>query len=90
MLAGALVGSDVFNVLGVLGLTAFLHPLAVTHGANASLMMMVGMVAMLMLLMRTGWRRVRWGRLHGWGKSFRFEALRRQGGRPRGPETERG
>ena len=59
MLAGALVGSDVFNVLGVLGLTAFVQPLAVSHGANASLMMMVGMVAMLILLMRTGWRLTR-------------------------------
>jgi cation:H+ antiporter len=59
MLAGALVGSDVFNVLGVLGLTAFLHPLAVSHGANTSLLMMVGMVALLILLMRTGWRLTR-------------------------------
>jgi len=59
MLAGALVGSDVFNVLGVLGVTAFLYPLAVSHGASTSLMMMAGMVAMLMLLMRTGWRLTR-------------------------------
>jgi len=59
MLAGALVGSDVFNVLGVLGLTAFVHPLAVSHGANTSLLMMVGMVALLILLMRTGWRLTR-------------------------------
>jgi cation:H+ antiporter len=59
MLAGALVGSDVFNVLGVLGTTAFLHPLAVTHVASTSLLMMVGMVAVLILLMRSGWRLTR-------------------------------
>ena len=55
MLAGTLVGSDLFNLLGVLGLTALLHPLAVSHGVDASLMLMAAMVTVLIVLMRTGW-----------------------------------
>ena len=55
MLAGTLVGSDLFNLLGVLGLTAFLHPLAISHGVDASLMLMPVMVTILIILMRTGW-----------------------------------
>ena len=55
MLAGTLVGSDLFNLLGVLGLTALLHPLAVSHGTGASLMLMAAMVTVLIVLMRTGW-----------------------------------
>ena len=55
MLAGTLVGSDLFNLLGVLGLTAFLHPLAISHGVDASLMLMPAMVTILIVLMRTGW-----------------------------------
>jgi cation:H+ antiporter len=55
MLAGTLIGSDLFNLLGVLGLTAFLHPLAVSHEVGASLMLMAAMVTILIVLMRTGW-----------------------------------
>jgi cation:H+ antiporter len=55
MLAGTLVGSDLFNLLGVLGLTALLHPLAVRHEVDASLMLMAAMVTILIVLMRTGW-----------------------------------
>ena len=55
MLAGTLIGSDLFNVLGVLGVTAFIRPLAVSHGVGASLMLMVAMVTILIVLMRTGW-----------------------------------
>ena len=59
MLAGTLVGSDIFNLLGVLGLTAFLHPLAVNHEVGESLMLMAAMVTVLIVLMRTGWRLTR-------------------------------
>jgi cation:H+ antiporter len=59
MLAGTLVGSDLFNLLGVLGLTAFLHPLAVNHEVGESLMLMAAMVTILIVLMRTGWRLTR-------------------------------
>ena len=59
MLAGTLVGSDLFNLLGVLGVTAFLHPLAVSHEVGESLMLMAAMVTILILLMRTGWRLTR-------------------------------
>jgi len=59
MLAGTLVGSDLFNLLGVLGLTALLHPLAVSHGTDASLILMAVMVTILIVLMRTDWRLTR-------------------------------
>jgi cation:H+ antiporter len=55
MLAGMLIGSDLFNVLGVLGLTALIRPLGISHGVEASLMMMAAMVTILIVLMRTGW-----------------------------------
>jgi cation:H+ antiporter len=56
LMAGTLVGSDLFNVLGVLGLAAFLHPLNIVPGARVSLMMMAGMVAVLLIFLRSGWR----------------------------------
>ncbi len=59
MLAGTLLGSDLFNLLGVLGLTALLHPLSVSHEVNASLLLMAAMVAILIVLMRSGWRLTR-------------------------------
>jgi len=59
MLAGTLVGSDLFNLLGVLGLTALFHPLAVSHQVDVSLMLMAATMAILIVLMRTGWRLTR-------------------------------
>ena len=55
MLAGMVIGSDLFNVLGVLGVAAFIRPLTVIHGVEASLMLMAAMVTILIVLMRTGW-----------------------------------
>ncbi|MFQ5513347.1 MAG: calcium/sodium antiporter [Myxococcota bacterium] len=55
MMAGTLVGSDIFNVLGVLGLAAILHRLDVSHGVEWSLMTMVAMVTVLRIVMRRGW-----------------------------------
>ncbi len=56
LMAGTLVGSDLFNVLGVLGLAAFLQPLTIHPGARLSLVMMAAMMAVLLLFMRSGWR----------------------------------
>jgi cation:H+ antiporter len=56
MAAGNLVGSDLFNILGVLGLAAVSHPMAVDPVARGSVGLMVVMVTMAMLFMWTGWR----------------------------------
>ena len=56
LMAGTLVGSDLFNVLGVLGLAAFLKPLTIAPGAQTSLWLMVAMMGVLLLFMRSGWR----------------------------------
>ncbi len=56
LMAGTLVGSDLFNVLGVLGLAAFLNPLTITPAAQTSLLLMAAMMAVLLLFMRSGWR----------------------------------
>ncbi len=56
LMAGTLVGSDLFNVLGVLGLAAFLQPLTIQESARWSLVMMAGMVAVLLLFLRSDFR----------------------------------
>ena len=53
---GNLIGSDIFNLLGVLGLAGLLQPVVVTPMARVSLTAMVGMVVWVLVSMRTGWR----------------------------------
>ena len=51
MIFGNLIGSDIFNLLGVLGLAAVLHPMAhVERSAVTGVLMMMGAVALLFLL----------------------------------------
>jgi cation:H+ antiporter len=54
--AGNLVGSDIFNLLGVLGLAGTLRPVAVDEMARYSIAALLGMVFMALFFMRTGWR----------------------------------
>ena len=54
--AGNLIGSDLFNLLGVLGLAGILSPLDVISQAHASIFTLVGMVILVVIMMRTGWR----------------------------------
>jgi cation:H+ antiporter len=56
IVAGNLIGSDLFNVLGVLGLAAVLNPMAIDPGARPSIFMMTAMVGLLVVFMRSGWR----------------------------------
>jgi cation:H+ antiporter len=59
--AGNLIGSDIFNLLGVLGLAAALRPMTIDSGAYGSLWVLVGMVTLVVVfLMRTGWKISRW------------------------------
>lgn len=60
MLLGNLIGSDFFNFAGVLGLTCLLRPLEVTPEAMPGLTVLVGMVALVLLFIRTGWKVSRW------------------------------
>ncbi|WP_027721147.1 calcium/sodium antiporter [Maridesulfovibrio zosterae] len=56
MLLGNLIGSDFFNFAGVLGLTCVLRPLDVTPEALPGLAVLVGMVGLVLVFIRTGWK----------------------------------
>lgn len=56
MSAGNLIGSDLFNLLGVLGLAGVIRPLTVDAAAQSSIFLLVGMVVLVVIFMRTGWR----------------------------------
>lgn len=59
--AGNLIGSDLFNLLGVLGLAAIIQPMQVDASAVSSILVLVGMVVLVVVfLMRTGWQISRW------------------------------
>lgn len=53
---GALIGSDIFNLLGVLGVAGAVHPVSVDPLARLSLYGLVGGVLLVIILMRGGWR----------------------------------
>jgi cation:H+ antiporter len=54
--AGNLVGSDIFNLLGILGLAGVLQPVAVEPAARISLLALCGMVFLALFFIRTGWQ----------------------------------
>ena len=54
--AGNLIGSNLFNLLGVLGLAAFLNPLHVDRAAFRDLFMLLGLVVIVVAMMRSGWK----------------------------------
>lgn len=58
--AGNLIGSDLFNLLGVLGVTALIKPIQPSAAAYSSVLILVGMVTVVVILMRTGWKIARW------------------------------
>lgn len=53
---GSLIGSDLFNLLGVLGLAAVLRPMSIDAAGFGSLVMMLCLVTAVVVMMRTGWR----------------------------------
>lgn len=57
---GNAVGSSIFNVLAILGITALVHPLAEEGIRLIDGAVMVGLAAMLLPLMRTGYVLSRW------------------------------
>jgi len=54
--AGNLIGSDLFNMLGVLGLAGIIHPLTITENDYYSLIFMAVNLIILFFLMRRKWR----------------------------------
>ncbi|MEM7801135.1 MAG: sodium:calcium antiporter [Chloroflexota bacterium] len=57
---GNLIGSDLFNLLGVLGVAAIINPMTVTDSAYSSLWLLAALVVGVVILMRTGWKLSRW------------------------------
>lgn len=54
---GNIVGSNIFNILGILGVTALVQPLAVPPGiAGVDIWVMLGATVVMLLFARTGWR----------------------------------
>lgn len=60
MSVGNLVGSDLFNLLGVLGAAGMLRDLTVSADALPSVGMLFGMCVLVVMFMRTGWHLKRW------------------------------
>ncbi len=54
--AGNLIGSDLFNIMGVLGLAAILRPLHVAADAPLDIFLLVLLVLTVVIMMRTGWK----------------------------------
>lgn len=54
--AGNLIGSDLYNLLGVLGLAGMLRPLTIDTVGLESLYILVGMVLLVIVFMRTHFR----------------------------------
>ncbi len=54
--AGNLIGSDLFNILGVLGLAGMIHPISTDPMARLSLLAVIVMVIVALIFMRSGWR----------------------------------
>lgn len=54
--AGNVIGSDIFNLLGVLGLAGMLRPMEIDAMGRISLGALCGMVFLVLFFMRTGWR----------------------------------
>ncbi|WKZ68856.1 MAG: calcium/sodium antiporter [Melioribacteraceae bacterium] len=54
--AGNLIGSDLFNLLGVLGVASMLKPLSITSSEYTSLILLVVTLLVIMIMIRTGWK----------------------------------
>ena len=55
MSVGNLIGSDIFNLFGVLGVAGIMRNLSVGHDAHMNLIILSFMIAVVLIFMRTGW-----------------------------------
>ena len=53
---GNLIGSDLFNLLGVLGLAGIINPTVIASDIFGSVFLLVLMVGLTLLMIRTNWR----------------------------------
>ncbi|MDN3646047.1 calcium/sodium antiporter [Pontixanthobacter aestiaquae] len=54
---GNVVGSNIYNLLGILGLTAMIHPLSVpAEIARFDIWVMAGVTALMLVQLRSGWK----------------------------------
>ena len=53
---GNLIGSDLFNLLGVLGLAGIINPTSIAQDIFDSVFLLVLMVGLTLLLIRTNWK----------------------------------
>ncbi|MDQ7779693.1 MAG: calcium/sodium antiporter [Planctomycetota bacterium] len=53
--AGNLIGSDIFNIMGVLGFAAILRPLAISPVSRESVYTMMAFMPLVVLVLRSGW-----------------------------------
>ena len=56
MAIGNLIGSDLFNLLGVLGLAGIINPTNIQSDIHSSIIVLIIMVAMVLVMMRTNWQ----------------------------------
>ena len=56
MAIGNLIGSDLFNLLGVLGLAGIINPTIIQPDIHSSIIVLIIMVAMVLIMMRTNWQ----------------------------------
>jgi cation:H+ antiporter len=56
---GNVIGSDIFNLLGVLGLAGVLERMELQASAQSSLLALSAMATLTLILMRSGWRLTR-------------------------------
>ena len=54
--AGNLVGSNLFNILGVLGLASWIRPMAVESSAYTSMLLLTILTLIVVVFMRSSWR----------------------------------
>ena len=57
--AGNLIGSDLFNLLGVLGLASVLQPMKIVESSYTDIMLLFGLILLVLIFFRTGWRLTR-------------------------------
>ena len=58
---GNVIGSNIYNVLGILGITALVEPLDVpAQIASLDVWILVGTTLLLILFLRSGWTLKRW------------------------------
>ena len=58
---GNVIGSNIYNVLGILGVTAMIHPIAIPPEiARLDIWILLAATILLMLFLRSGWSLARW------------------------------